>query len=219
LPGRRKIDILWGLVNDRNQLNDPPPLVRTDIPAPSIITNTNELIPYIFVSHNYRDFAQVSEIKKNLEDSGLNCWLYELGIEHESLIIPAVQDALKKCAAFLVFISKYSLNSAWVQKELEFLSGSKPIMFVLDGSDPDLIELVQNGKNRSALNNYVEEKNPGMSVIEKQNYSRIANLILSQLFDLSNTEDFLGIYPETLMSVVKDRFPVASLKEFCNSLD
>jgi len=223
LPGRKKMDILWGLATEDTQLQHAPPLIREDQPE-TFTRKVADLVPYVFISHNHRDFKRIAEIMQLITNKGINSWLFELHIEHESLIIPAVQEALLNAAGFLVYVSRYSLGSAWVQKELEFLTytGDQQILIVIDGTDRELIRLIDNGSARSGRNSelgiYIEQTLSSLAKDEKQQYQRIAGLFLQQIVELMQNKGRVCCYPDNDCATDTDIQPAGTIRSWLDSM-
>jgi len=74
----------------------------------------------IFLSHTSTDKPFVRELKARLESHGVNeVWLDEAEIQIGDSLIKKIDEGLKKTKYIGVVLSPRSINSPWVEKELE----------------------------------------------------------------------------------------------------
>jgi hypothetical protein len=82
----------------------------------------------IFVSHadEDRDFALA--LVSQLESAGTTCWIAPRNIPSGSEYPVAIADAIRRCDAVIVILSRYSNRSAFVTREIErAVSQEKPV--------------------------------------------------------------------------------------------
>jgi hypothetical protein len=76
-------------------------------------------IAFISYAHEDREFAE--KIASQLSKSGIDVWLDSWEIKAgDSLIQKIFMEGLAKCDVFLILISSSSINSKWVQEELNY---------------------------------------------------------------------------------------------------
>lgn len=72
----------------------------------------------IFLSHNHADKDMVRRIGLRLQKRDANVWIDEAEIKAGDSLIEKISDGLTNCKYVLAFLSKNSINSPWVKKEL-----------------------------------------------------------------------------------------------------
>ncbi|XGB41347.1 MAG: GUN4 domain-containing protein [Nodosilinea sp. LVE1205-7] len=100
--------------------------------------------PYIFISYSRNDETYVSKLIQALEDKGLTVWLDDR-IDYGTTWPRVIEEHLEKCQVFILVMSSNSLNSHWVQCELNrALALKKPIFPVLlEGTRWLAVETIQ----------------------------------------------------------------------------
>ena len=97
--------------------------------------------PYIFISYSHKDRDTVLGIIKTLYESGWKIW-YDEGLTIGDRYDETLENHVRNCAAFLLFVSKNSVRSRYCrEKEIPWAVGSgKPILkCILDqGKDIDI---------------------------------------------------------------------------------
>ena len=73
----------------------------------------------IFLSHNRKDKPFVRELARYFKQYGIKVWVDEAEIKIGDSLINKVGEAIKKNAFVGVVISRHSVNSTWVEKELQ----------------------------------------------------------------------------------------------------
>jgi hypothetical protein len=126
----------------------------------------------LFLSHSSEDKALVREIKGNLHEF-LNIWLDERQLIPGESLANTLKGAVSESDLVLIFISKASIESKWVNKEIDWainkeLELNRPFLMpiVLDGSKPPsslasrlYFNLSSQSKNDvTALSNELNEK-------------------------------------------------------------
>ena len=75
-------------------------------------------MPSIFLSHDHRDKPFVRRLAERLTKSGVVVWLDEVHLAIGDTIIGKIADAIEAVDYVAAVISKNSVRSQWVQKEL-----------------------------------------------------------------------------------------------------
>lgn len=143
----------WGIVNIPPELEPP----KTEEQKPTVIpmhkqsaseeekiisadSESSLVGPKVFLSHQHEDKGFVRRLSRDLEKSGIQTWVDEAEILVGESLLPTISTAIaKKVDFFVAILSPKSVESGWVQRELE-LAMNKEIptkeVFVL----PILIE-------------------------------------------------------------------------------
>lgn len=72
----------------------------------------------VFVSHSHADKPFVRKLIADLSARGVSLWFDELELSPGDSLIERIQDAILHAPYFLVILSKASVGSNWVRKEL-----------------------------------------------------------------------------------------------------
>ncbi|MBV8759854.1 MAG: toll/interleukin-1 receptor domain-containing protein [Deltaproteobacteria bacterium] len=81
---------------------------------------TSEQNRRAFVSHTYPDRVRAEELARALRVHGVESWLDKWEIQPgDSLVQKIFEEGLRNCGVFLVLLSQASVNSRWVQEELD----------------------------------------------------------------------------------------------------
>ena len=88
----------------------------------------------IFISYSRQDQAYVNKLVEALREQDLPWWL-DNKIDYGDKWTKEIEENLKKCQIFLLVMSRNSLASEWVQRELTFAQQLKKPIFplLLDG--------------------------------------------------------------------------------------
>jgi hypothetical protein len=82
--------------------------------------------PYIFASYAHEDRDAVADIEK-LNELGYRIW-HDEKIEDADIWEQKIAQAIRGCTLFLIFVSKQSVNSFWVRREIRrAIDGKKDI--------------------------------------------------------------------------------------------
>jgi len=84
----------------------------------------------VFISHSSEDHDFVLELAKKMKNDGIDVWVDDWEIKVGDSIIEKINYGLKKSSFLIVVLSKYSIESDWVKKEL-----SSTIMRQLSGDN------------------------------------------------------------------------------------
>jgi hypothetical protein len=72
----------------------------------------------IFISYSHQDSAFVERLAFQLVQNKINVWVDRWELNVGDSLITRIQDAITGASALLVVLSKASVNSAWVKKEI-----------------------------------------------------------------------------------------------------
>ena len=75
----------------------------------------DEIKPYIFISYSHRDRDEVFHYIKALYESGWRIW-YDEGLTIGEKYDMTLEDHVKRCDAFLLFVTKNSVNSNYIRE-------------------------------------------------------------------------------------------------------
>ena len=76
--------------------------------------------PAVFVSHNSADKPFVRRLAAELQKNGIRCWVDEAEIHHGESLVQKISDAIEHIALVLAVISRNSVDSSWVRRELDW---------------------------------------------------------------------------------------------------
>jgi hypothetical protein len=76
-------------------------------------------VPTVFLSHSSKDKTQVRKLAEDLMQSGISVWFDEAEIKVGDSIPQKINEALLYSDYVLAILSKNSVNSRWVQEELQ----------------------------------------------------------------------------------------------------
>ena len=74
---------------------------------------------FAFVSYSHKDFEDVYTDIGKFHDEGFNIW-YDEGIRTGQLWKYVIKEKIKKSKYFILFLSKNSVDSPWVRKEIDY---------------------------------------------------------------------------------------------------
>lgn len=95
---------------------------------------------HIFISYSHEDNDYVIALKQKLQDEGFLVWLDQHNIPFGNQWPPEIEDAIKKCDAFIVVMSKAALRSPIIAGEISYaLDKGKKIFPLLYNGEPFLI--------------------------------------------------------------------------------
>lgn len=76
-------------------------------------------MPTVFLSYSRSDAKLVERIARDLRNQGIDLWMDRQDLVAGKEWLPQIEDAISQADLMLVFISKTSLNSKWVQREYQ----------------------------------------------------------------------------------------------------
>lgn len=144
-PSKKTLDILWGHVEVVGEKQKLAELDRIDNPVYQPCERLGENARWFFVSHNYRDLADTLQLRHLISRHKYGAWLFETEIPQGGQIAPLVQSAIKECDFFVSYVTRRSIGSLWVQKEIEVArrSGHCETHVIVDGKDEELLQLFE----------------------------------------------------------------------------
>ena len=77
-------------------------------------------ITKVFISHAAEDEDAAMKLKSQLEISQIKCWLFERDLYFGNDIFSSVKKAIEESCFVVVYLSKHSLESRWIQWELGY---------------------------------------------------------------------------------------------------
>lgn len=83
------------------------------------------MIPSIFLSHNHNDKEFVRKLGSDLKQDGIRVWIDEAEILVGDSLLSKVETAIEKMEYLGVVLSKKSLESTWVNRELRLALSSE----------------------------------------------------------------------------------------------
>jgi TIR domain len=84
--------------------------------------NRASKMPYVFLSHSHVDRAFARRLAADLRNAGHSVWIDEAEINIGDSLISKIRGGLDQVDFVCAVLSKASVSSAWVQKELEIAS-------------------------------------------------------------------------------------------------
>ena len=73
---------------------------------------------YCFISYSTRDFDFVKKVHDLLEAGGVKCWMAPFDIPRGTSYPYIIENAILHASAFILMLSRQSVQSVWVEKEL-----------------------------------------------------------------------------------------------------
>jgi hypothetical protein len=77
---------------------------------------------YVFLSHSNKDKPFTRRLASDLRKSGHSVWFDEAEINIGDSLVAKISDGLREVDFVAAILSTASIESAWVQKELEIAS-------------------------------------------------------------------------------------------------
>lgn len=140
-PARRNLDTLWGHKAIVGELTSLPRLTLEEEHEFFGPCTVPEGAPWCFLSHSHRDLKTVSEIRERLLERQYGVWIFEAEIALDTRIADEVRKGLQESNLFLVYASRFALQSRWVLKEiLAGLAAEKKPHVIVNVDDPDLVD-------------------------------------------------------------------------------
>lgn len=100
--------------------------LKTNRKLPELLTKqilsalaTSVRSPYVFLSHNSKDKKFVRGLAHQLRKAGIRVWLDEAEIKVGESLIEKLRQAIDSVDFLIVVLSQASVESAWVQKEVD----------------------------------------------------------------------------------------------------
>ena len=106
-----------------------PPENRTPEQELRLREGTNRLLQshperaYVFVSYSTKDLRRACAVRDLIESAGVGCWMAPRDIPTSSNYAYVIERAISNCAVFLLLVSRESVRSVWVNKEILYALG------------------------------------------------------------------------------------------------
>jgi len=111
-------------------LHQQPQPMKGDPELSTEIAITTQTENFIFVCYKRENMSQIKPILLSLCASGCEVW-YDKGIPGALEWDAAIEERIKNCKLFLLFLSQPSVDSKYVRREVKFAdSCDKPILSV-----------------------------------------------------------------------------------------
>jgi tetratricopeptide (TPR) repeat protein len=100
----------------------------------------------IFISHTTADDHFVTDLRKALENQGLDVWIDSQNLRGGDTLKTEIESAINDASAFIVVISEKVFRTRWVKKEVSFaLKVLQPqnipiVPILIDGLPPDTLD-------------------------------------------------------------------------------
>lgn len=78
---------------------------------------------YVFISYSTKDRERADDVRSLLESTNVRCWMAPRDIPSSSNYAYVIERAISNCAIFLLLVSRNSVRSVWVQKEILYALG------------------------------------------------------------------------------------------------
>ncbi|MCQ2752423.1 MAG: TIR domain-containing protein, partial [Coriobacteriales bacterium] len=93
--------------------------------------------PSVFISYSSKDREIADYLKLTLENNNISCWMAPYSIPSGSDYAESIPKGIASCDFFLIVLSKNSMDSIWVPKELDnaITLGKQIIPFKIDSMD------------------------------------------------------------------------------------
>lgn len=73
---------------------------------------------HVFISHSSRDDAFVKQLREALEGLGVGVWVDSRNLRGGSKLAPEIEEAIEGAHKFVVVLSKETVESPWVRREI-----------------------------------------------------------------------------------------------------
>jgi hypothetical protein len=169
----------WDLWNDRLKFKPFQELeitigntVRWDIDYIGIVYTTVESEPEVFISYNHNDKDNARLIANDLNDVGIKSWIDEGQLGIGDSIIEKISDGLDNVKYLVALISKSSIQSNWVKKELSIAMTKE-----INSRKLQVLPLVLDGTNVPTL---LSDKYYG-DISSSEKYNSVLNQIIMKI--------------------------------------
>ncbi|MGH1363897.1 MAG: toll/interleukin-1 receptor domain-containing protein [Calditrichia bacterium] len=132
--------------------------------------------PRVFLSHSSKDKPFIRKVEADLRRCQINTWLDEIDIRHGQSWLSAIfEDGLPNCDSVLVYLTKDSIESEMVKKEMD-----AGILGKLNDGNVSFLPYVSDSKLRSALRIDLQ----GLHVLEwnEDNYYELLPVIVAEIW-------------------------------------
>lgn len=143
----------------------------------------------VFISHSYKDKEFVRKIASDLAAKGIRPWVDEAEIKVGDSLIKKIEEGLRQSDYILIVLSKNSINSAWVTRELRralkiTAVGGKPVILPVLINNIEIpeplkqikyVDLTQNESYQAGINEIIRVVTEA-TVSESQKPSNVINV-------------------------------------------
>ena len=95
------------------------------------MSNNPKLDIDAFISYSSKDYIEVNNLRTILESNSISCWMAPQSMPGGASYAQEIPLAIKNCLVFLLMISRQSLSSQWVPKELSIALGQRKTVLPL----------------------------------------------------------------------------------------
>src|SRR5829696_2643580 len=139
-PAKKSLGLLWGHVSLIGELRMLP---NVDLEAEHEYYDPCDMpadVPWCFLSYSHRDLKTILEIRDKFLVRGYGAWIFEAEISEQARITEEVQRGLAQSQIFIVYVSRRSLMSRWVLKEMLVAFNNEYLepFVVVDAGDREL---------------------------------------------------------------------------------
>lgn len=196
-PSKKTLDILWGHVEVVKENQNLPKLYCIEDPAYEQCESVPENARWFFVSHNYRDFGDVLQLQRLISKHKYGAWLFETNISKGAPIMSSVKEAIEECAFFLLYVTRRSIGSLWVQKEIEgaLRSNDCEVYVVVDGRDKDLLQLFEDSTGEGEAQEFCSAAAQELSQSSHSDWASRCKKFVDKLGEYVEKTNKLLIYP------------------------
>jgi hypothetical protein len=92
---------------------------------PEMSSNISNECPSCFISYSRMDEEFTKNLHGDLRSEGVQCWFDWEDLKIGDEIRPSIDDAIRRCDKLLIVLSKNSVGSPWVRKEVETAFGKE----------------------------------------------------------------------------------------------
>jgi len=83
--------------------------------TPSVKPNVNSC----FISYSSHDEEFARRLRADLRDHNIHCWYAPADMKIGSKLLPSIREAVQRQEKLILILSKYSIQSVWVELEVE----------------------------------------------------------------------------------------------------
>jgi len=151
--------------------------VRWDIDYIGFVYSTIDSNPEVFISYNHMDKDQALKIAEDLNEVGIKSWIDEGELNFGDSIIEKISDGLDSVKYLIALISKNSIASNWVKKELKIA-----ITQEINNNEVRVIPLLL---DESKMPTFLLDKYYG-DITSAEKYNQVLNKIIMKIKMASN---------------------------------
>jgi len=84
---------------------------------------------YVFISYKSEEADIAYEMKKQLEENGIDCWMAPESIPYGAEYDEKLADAVEGCCGFVIMLSPRAQESKWIKKEISMAFDTNKMIF------------------------------------------------------------------------------------------